>query len=79
MVWFFTPSLQNTIFIVCSSHARILRRDRGSGPPPPHEKSQSIGFLSNNGPDSLKNDKATKPAFNVLVIIGTPAQRHLDE
>ena len=36
-------------------------------PPPPHppEKSQNIGFLSNTGPDPLKNHKATKPAFNV--------------
>ena len=29
------------------------------------EKSQNIGFLSNAGPDPLKNHKATKPAFNV--------------
>ena len=35
--------------------------DRGSGPP---EISQSIGFLSNTGPDLLRNHKATKPAFN---------------
>ena len=28
-------------------------------------KSQIIGFLSNNGPDSPKNHKAVKPAFNV--------------
>ena len=31
----------------------------------PHEKSQNMGFLSNTGPDHLKNHKATKPAFNV--------------
>ena len=35
---------------------------RGSGPP---EKSQNIGFLSNTGPDLLKNHKAFKPVFNV--------------
>ena len=29
-------------------------------PPPPPEKSQNIGFLSNTGPDPLKNHKATK-------------------
>ena len=28
-------------------------------------KNKSIGFLSNTGPDPLKNQKATKPAFNV--------------
>ena len=26
---------------------------------------KNIGFLSNTGPDPLKNHKATKPAFNV--------------
>ena len=36
----------------------------GSGPPPP-EKSQHIGFISNIGPDPLENHKATKLAFNV--------------
>ena len=29
------------------------------------EKSQYIEFLSNTGPDPLKDHKATKPAFNV--------------
>ena len=28
------------------------------------EKSQTIGFRRNTGPDPLKNLKATKPAFN---------------
>ena len=32
---------------------------------PPLKKSQNIGFLSNTGPDPLKNHKATKPAFTV--------------
>ena len=41
---------------------RIQRGDRGPDPP---EKSQNIGFLSNTGPDPLKNHKATKPEFNV--------------
>ena len=39
-------------------HGRIQR----SGPPPP-ENSQKIRFLSNTGPDPLKNHKATKPAL----------------
>ena len=38
------------------------RGGQGSGPP---EKSQNIGFLSNTGPGPLKNQKASKPAFNV--------------
>ena len=33
--------------------------DRGSGPPLKNHK--NIGFLSNTGPDPLKNHKATKP------------------
>ena len=37
----------------------------GTGGRDPPEKSQYIGFLSNSGPDPLKNYKATKPAFNV--------------
>ena len=36
----------------------------GIGDPNPL-KNHKIGFLSNAGPDSLKNHKATKPAFNV--------------
>ena len=32
-------------------------------PPPPPKSHKHIGFLSNTGPDLLKNDKATKPAM----------------
>ena len=40
---------------------------RGSGPPPPPpgKNHKYIFFLSNTGPDPLKNHKATKPEFNV--------------
>ena len=38
---------------------------------------KNIGFLSNTGPDPLKNHKATKPA-TMLAIIGPPAKRHLN-
>ena len=31
----------------------------------PDTKYTKIGFLSNTGPDPLKNHKATKPAFKV--------------
>ena len=37
---------------------------RGSGPPLKNHK--NIGFLSNAGPDSLKNLKSIKPAFNFV-------------
>ena len=40
---------------------RIQKGDGGAGDPDP----LNIGFLSNAGPDPLKNNKATtKPAFN---------------
>ena len=46
-------------------HARIQKRSRGSGPPPPLKITKIIGFLSNTGPDPLKYHKVTSPAFNV--------------
>ena len=33
--------------------------------PPPKKNHKNIGFLSGTGPDPLKNDKATKQAFDV--------------
>ena len=57
------------------SHSRIQRGRGQRGRDPPPEKSQNIGFFSNTGLDPLKNHKATKPAFNV-VIIGTSAKHH---
>ena len=44
-------------------HGRIQRGGRGSGSPLKNKK--NIGFLSNSGPDPLKNYEATEPAFNV--------------
>ena len=35
----------------------------GGGGRDPPENHKKIGFLSNTGPDPLKNHKATKPAF----------------
>ena len=32
---------------------------------PTPERSQKIGFLSNSGPDPLKNHKGIRPEFNV--------------
>ena len=37
----------------------------GQGLRAPLKNQKNIGFLSNTGPDSLKNQKASKPAFNV--------------
>ena len=37
---------------------------RGQGVRTPPEKLQTIGVLSNTGPDPLKIHKATKPVFN---------------
>ena len=38
----------------------------GNGGSGPHlKKHKNIGFLSNSGPDPLKNYEATEPAFNV--------------
>ena len=36
---------------------------------PPPRKSQNMGFLSNTGPDPLKNHKATKPADVCLLLL----------
>ena len=40
--------------------------------PPSSEKSQNTGFLSNTGPDSLKN----KASIQCWAIIDPPAKRH---
>ena len=44
----------------------------GGPDPRPPENHKNIGFLSNTGPDTQKNHKATKPALNV-----PPAKHHL--
>ena len=44
--------------------------EQGFNPPPENYK-HFIGFLSNSGPDPLKNYKATEPASNV----GPPSAR----
>ena len=59
-------------------HVRIQRGGGGQGVRTPRKIHKNTGFLSNTGSDPLKNHKATKPAFNVETIIGTPANRHLN-
>ena len=44
--------------------------DRGVRTPPPLKNYKNVGFLSNTGPDPLKNRKATKPAFNGVSLEG---------
>ena len=47
-------------------HGRIQRGGGGgTGGTGSPEKSQNKEFLSNTGPDPLKNHKASKPAFNI--------------
>ena len=41
-----------------------MKRGGGSGSGPSLKNHKNIGFLSNTGPDTLKNHKATKPEFN---------------
>ena len=54
----------STGFVIGTKHhVRIQRVDRGSGHTLKNHK--NIGFLSNSGPDPLKNHEATEPAFNV--------------
>ena len=43
-------------------HVRI---QRGTGGPDPPPERSGLGFLSNTGPDPLKNHNATEPAFKV--------------
>ena len=47
----------------------------GSEPLP--KKQKNIGFLSNTGPDRLKNHKATEPAFNLGPLSARQSKRHL--
>ena len=54
-------NLKECFYLTSSGMSNTMRGSRGgdsgSGPPPPHEKSQNIGFLSNTGPDPLKITK----------------------
>ena len=47
-------------------HVRIQRGGGGRGFWTPLKNHKNIGFSSNTGLDSLKNHKATKPAFEML-------------
>ena len=49
----------------CPSPCADPEGGAGVRTPPPLKNPQNIGFISNTGPDPLKNHKAAKPAFNV--------------
>ena len=51
--------------------AMFLQPVQGGGIRTALKNHKNLGFLSNTGPDPLKNYKATKPAFNV----GPPSAR----
>ena len=54
------PRTATALVQICADH------DVGiGGPDHPLKNHENIAFLSNTGPDPLKNHKATKPAFNV--------------
>ena len=71
------PSLAFLLSINNTS-MRGSRGGGGMGFGPPLKNHKNIGFLSNTGPDPLKNHKATKLVFNVWAIIGPPANRHFN-
>ena len=53
-----------TAYVTPTAIISYVTHQGGLGVQTPPEKSQNIGFRSNTGPDSLKNHKAFKPAFN---------------
>ena len=59
MFWLYECLINLTVYLCADPE----KGGRGSGPP--LENHKAIGFLSNTGPDPIKNHKATKPAFNV--------------
>ena len=65
-------------FPVMSAHSTKLkilwpREGVAEGPDPLPGKSKTLGLFSNIGPDPLEKSKATKPAFNIGIIIAPPA------
>ena len=61
----------------CSVSWADPERGQGIRTPPPLENHKNIGFLSNTGPDPLKNHNTTKPSFIFGPLIGMPAKRPL--
>ena len=63
---------QKKIHVDYLEHARIQIGAGTEGldpPPPPPENRKAIGLLSNTDPDTLENNKATKPALNIMVLV----------
>ena len=57
------PKMVSFLHMFMKTCAEPEGGDRGSGSPLKNHK--NIGFISDTGPDPLKNHKAAKPAFNV--------------
>ena len=65
IIKFYLPNLR--LFLIISFATSGMGGSRGGGGGQGSDtpwKITKIGFLSNTGPDRLKNHKATKPAFN---------------
>ena len=55
----------NNLIRLSHGHACADAEGEGLGSHLPGKITKLVGFLSNTVPDPLKNNKATKPAFNV--------------
>ena len=64
-------TLNSVVLINPRSSMGGSRRGAGDPDPPPTVNHKTIGFLSNTGPDPLKNHKVTKAAF----IVGQSSAR----
>ena len=64
---------------VCQEQFSSADPEGVEGVQAPLKNHKKIGFLSNTGPDPLKNHKATEPSqIQCRAVTGTPAQRHLN-
>ena len=55
---------RSTIKCLVSEKTSLSESEEARGSVSPLKNHKNIVFLSNTGPDLLKNHKATKPAFN---------------
>ena len=65
LIVFFLTCLVSVFLALPWVHARIQRGGGTENSDKSLKNHKNIGFLSNTGPDPLKNYKAAKPAFNV--------------
>ena len=62
----------------CVSSIDGSRGGQGVRTPPPLKNHKNIGFLSNIGPDPLKNQQSYQASIKRWAIIGPPTKRHLN-